>query len=120
MNRGVAWGGGYVVRGTADGYLLGLDARDGKLLWARHVARPDVGETITMPPLAYDDLVVIGPAGGENNIRGWIGAFRLSDGAPVWRFNTLPSPREPGGGAPANPPGPPPGGGAGWRPPAPR
>ena len=116
MNRGVALARGYVVRGTADGYLLGLDARDGKLLWARHVARPDVGETITMPPLAYDDLVLIGPAGGENNIRGWIGAFRLSDGAPVWRFNTVPGPGEPGAETWANPKGLAQGGGAVWSP----
>ena len=116
MNRGVALLRGYVVRGTADGYLLGLDARDGKLLWARHVARPDVGETITMPPLAYDDLVVIGPAGGENNIRGWIGAFRLSDGEPVWRFNNVPGPGEPGAETWANPQCVPQGGGAVWSP----
>ena len=116
MNRGVALSRGYVVRGTADGYLLGLDARDGKLLWARHIAHPDLGETVTMPPLAYDDLVVIGPAGGENNIRGWIGAFRLSDGAPVWRFNTVPGPGEPGAETWANPRGVPQGGGAVWSP----
>ncbi len=116
MNRGVALARGYVVRGTADGYLLGLDARDGKLLWARHVARPDAGETITMPPLVYDDLAVIGPAGGENNIRGWIGAFRLSDGTPVWRFNTVPGRGEPGAETWANPRGLPQGGGAVWSP----
>src|SRR2546430_13108820 len=40
MNRGVALARGYVVRGTADGYLLALDAKDGQLMWARHVARP--------------------------------------------------------------------------------
>ena len=116
MNRGVALARGYVVRGTADGYLLGLDARDGKLLWARHVARPDVGETITMPPLAYDDLVVIGPAGGENNIQGWIGGFRLADGKPVWRFNTVPSPGAPGAETWENPMRLAQGGGAVWTP----
>src|SRR2546422_2641458 len=117
MNRGVALARGYVVRGTADGYLLGLDARDGELLWARHVARPDVGETITMPPLVYDDLVVIGPAGGENSIQGWIGAFRLADGKPVWRCGTPPRARTPGAGAQGGPPRLAPGGGAGWGPP---
>jgi len=116
MNRGVALARGYVIRGTADGYLLGLDARDGSLRWARHVARPDLGETITMPPLVYDDLVLIGPAGSENNIRGWIGAFRLSDGEPVWRFNTVPGPGEPGSETWGNPRGLPQGGGAVWSP----
>ncbi len=94
-NRGVAIKDGYVVRGTADGYLVALDAKDGKLLWARQVAKPAEGETITMPPLIFEDLVLIGPAGSENKIQGWIGAFRLSDGTPVWRFNTVPRPGEP-------------------------
>src|SRR5207253_193031 len=92
MNRGAALARGHVIRGTADGYLLALDARDGQLLWARQVARPQAGETITMAPLIYGDLVVIGPAGSENNIKGWIGAFRLAEGTPVWRFNTVPRP----------------------------
>src|SRR5205085_457005 len=81
------------------------DARDGELLWARHVARPQEGETITMAPLIHDGLVVIGPAGSENSIKGWIGAFRLADGTPVWRFNTVPKPGEPGADTWANPRG---------------
>ncbi len=116
MNRGVALERGYVVRGTADGYLLALDARDGTLLWARHVADPEAGETITMSPLVYGDVVVIGPAGGENSIRGWIGAFQLADGKPLWRFNTVPRPGEPGAETWANPTGTPQGGGAVWTP----
>ena len=95
-NRGVAIRDGYVVRGTADGYLLALDAATGKLLWARQVARPALGEVFTMPPLIVDDVVVIGPAGSEKNVQGWVGAFLLADGTPVWRFNTIPKPGEPG------------------------
>ena len=115
-NRGVAIENGYVVRGTADGYLLALDAADGKLLWARQIAKPDSGATITMPPLIFQDLVIIGPAGSENNIQGWIGAFRLADGAPVWRFNTVPRPGEPGANTWKKIPGVPSGGGAVWTP----
>lgn len=115
-NRGVAVKDGYVVRGTADGYLVALDAEDGSLLWARQVAHPDSGETITMPPLIFQDLVVIGPAGSENNVQGWIGAFRLTDGRPVWRFNTVPRPGEPGAETWDNPGGHPMGGGAVWTP----
>jgi alcohol dehydrogenase (cytochrome c) len=115
-NRGVAISDGYVVRGTADGYLVALDAADGTLLWARQVAHPDSGETITMPPLIVDSLVIIGPAGSENNIQGWIGAFRLADGTPVWRFHTIPRPGEPGSETWAHPGGFPSGGGAVWTP----
>ena len=95
-NRGVALKDGYLVRGTADGYLLAIDAATGRLLWARQVAKPAQGETITMPPLVFEDLAIIGPAGSENNVQGWIGAFRLTDGSPVWRFHTIPRPGEPG------------------------
>lgn len=115
-NRGVAVKDGYVVRGTADGYLVALDADDGAMLWARRVAKVEQGETITMPPLIFEDLVVIGPAGSENNIQGWVGAFRLSDGTPVWRFNTVPQPGEPGAETWTDVAGIPSGGGAIWTP----
>lgn len=89
-NRGVALADGYVVRGTSDGYLLALDALDGALLWARQVADPVVGEHFTMPPLIHDGRIFIGPAGGNNGVSGWVGAFKLLDGAPLWRFHTVP------------------------------
>ena len=40
--------------------------------------------------------MLIGPAGSEFAGKGWVGAFRLSDGEPVWKFNTVPDPGEPG------------------------
>ena len=95
-NRGVAIKDGRVVRGTPDGYLLALNAETGTLLWARQVAKTPDGETFTMAPLVFEDLILIGPAVSERNIQGWVGAFRLTDGSPVWRFNTVPKPGEPG------------------------
>jgi alcohol dehydrogenase (cytochrome c) len=88
-NRGVAVKAGRVVRGTTDGQLIALDAATGEQLWTRQVADPSAGETFTMPPLIYDSLVVIGPALSERGISGWVGAFRLTDGEPVWRFETI-------------------------------
>jgi alcohol dehydrogenase (cytochrome c) len=67
-----------------------------------------------MAPVIYDDLVLIGPAGSELNLRGWVGAFRLSDGSPVWRFNTVPHAGEPGYETWHNPKNIPMGGGAVW------
>jgi len=115
INRGAAIKDGYLVRGTPDGYLVALDAADGHLLWARQVAHPGSGEIITMPPLVFEDLVIIGPAGSEANIQGWIGAFKIGDGRPVWRFNTIPRPGEPGSETWENP-SVPIGGGAVWTP----
>jgi alcohol dehydrogenase (cytochrome c) len=113
-NRGVAIKDGRVVRGTPDGYLLALNAETGALLWARHVATPADGETFTMAPVLFEDLVLIGPAGSENNLQGWVGAFRAADGSPVWRFNTVPKPGEPGYDTWKNPKGIPVGGGSVW------
>jgi alcohol dehydrogenase (cytochrome c) len=95
-NRGVALKDGFVVRGTSDGWLVALDAATGALLWARPVADPARGESFPMPPLLFEDLVLIGPAGSEHAVRGWVGAFRLRDGTPVWRFRVVPAPGEPG------------------------
>jgi alcohol dehydrogenase (cytochrome c) len=96
QNRGVALKEGRLVRGTTDGYLISLNAQTGAVLWERAAADPAQGETFTMAPVVFDDLVIAGPAGAENGVRGWVGAFRLSDGEPVWRFNTIPRPGEPG------------------------
>jgi alcohol dehydrogenase (cytochrome c) len=95
-NRGVGIKDGRIVRGTPDGYLLALNAETGAMLWARQIAKPAEGETFSMAPLLFDDLVLIGPAVSENNVQGWVGAFRITDGSPVWRFNTVPRPGEPG------------------------
>ena len=113
-NRGVAIKDGRVIRGTPDGYLLALNAETGTQLWARQVAKPAEGETFTMAPMLFEDLVLIGPAGSENNLQGWVGAFRVTDGSPVWRFNNVPKPGEPGFETWQNPKGIPVGGGAVW------
>ena len=97
QNRGVAVKDGIVVRGTRDGYLLGLDAETGRLLWERAAADAGSGETFTMPPVIFEDLVILGPAGNEVPLKGWVGAFKLQTGEPVWRFNALPARGEPGG-----------------------
>jgi alcohol dehydrogenase (cytochrome c) len=96
QSRGVALKEGMLIRGTTDGYLLALDALTGRLLWERAAADADRGETFTMAPLIFEDLVIIGPAGNEVPVRGWVGAFRGATGEAVWRFNTRPAAGEPG------------------------
>jgi len=115
-NRGVAIRDGYVVRGTADGYLFALDSANGNLLWARQVADPWLGETFTMPPLIFEDTVLIGPAGSENAISGWLAAFSIHDGDLIWKFQTVPEAAAGGGDSWGNPKNIPLGGGAVWTP----
>ena len=94
--RGEALANGKIIRGTGDDYLISLDAETGKLLWAKQIADPKEGFFISMPPLVTGDMIYIGPAGSERADSGWIGAFRLSDGEPVWKFNIIPKDGEPG------------------------
>jgi alcohol dehydrogenase (cytochrome c) len=116
MNRGVAIKDGYVVRGTSDGYLLALNAATGALVWAVRAADTRQGETFSMAPLIFEDLVLIGPAGSENAVSGWVGAFRLHDGSQAWKFQTVPGATRAGSASWGNPQGITLGGGAVWTP----
>src|SRR6202049_2350523 len=95
-HRGAALAGGKIIRGTGDSFLLVLDEKDGHTLWSRQIANPKEGYFISMPPLVHGDLVYIGPAGAEWASKGWVGAFRISDGSQAWRFNIVPDDGEPG------------------------
>lgn len=90
QQRGVALKDGILVRGTGDGYLLALSATDGSVLWERKVADASTGAAVTMPIIPFRDVVFAGAAGSEFGARGWIGAYTLKTGEPVWRFNTAP------------------------------
>ena len=115
-NRGVAIKDGYLVRGTSDGYLLALNASTGKLIWAIRAADAAKGATFTMAPLIYENLIVIGPAGNEDGISGWVAAYRLRDGSLVWKFHTAPGATQRGSKSWRNPEGIKLGGGAVWTP----
>jgi alcohol dehydrogenase (cytochrome c) len=95
-HRGAALANGKIIRGTGDDYLISLDAESGKLLWAKQIADPKEGFFIAMPPLVANDTIYIGPAGSERAGTGWMGAYNLSDGEQVWKFNIIPQDGEPG------------------------
>jgi alcohol dehydrogenase (cytochrome c) len=95
-HRGAALAEGRIIRGTDDGFLLALDAKDGHTIWAKQIADPKEGFFISMAPLVHGNLIYIGPAGAETAAHGWVGAFRISDGEQVWRFNIVPGDGEPG------------------------
>ncbi len=81
---------------TIDARLVALDARDGQVLWSVEVAKPASGYSMTLAPLVVKDKVVIGVAGGEFGIRGFLAAHDAATGKEVWRFYTIPAPGEPG------------------------
>jgi len=96
INRGLAILGNTLYMGTIDAHLVALDAHDGKVLWDTEVAKATSGYALTHAPLIIKDKVVMGVAGGEFGIRGFIAAFNASTGKEAWRFYTIPGKGEPG------------------------
>lgn len=84
-NRGVAISEGLVFIGQLDGKLVALDQETGHVVWSAHVSRSPQ-YSITMAPLAYKDEVLIGVAGGEFGIRGFLAAYSIDSGRELWRW----------------------------------
>src|SRR5215470_7257458 len=57
VNRGVAYLNGRVFRGTSDGHVLALDAKDGRTVWDVTLDVAGPGVTIPMAPIAWHGLV---------------------------------------------------------------
>jgi alcohol dehydrogenase (cytochrome c) len=96
VNRGVAIVGDTLFMGTIDAHLLAIDAKNGRPLWNAAVASAESGYAITHAPLVVKDKVIVGVAGGEFGIRGFIAAYDVHTGEEAWRFYTIPGPGEPG------------------------
>ena len=65
-------------------------------LWDVTVADYREAYAITVAPLALDGKVIVGIAGGEFGIRGFLDAYDAKTGKRLWRFWTVPGPGEPG------------------------
>jgi quinohemoprotein ethanol dehydrogenase len=91
VNRGVAVWKGKVYVGTLDGYLIALDAGTGQVLWKTDtlIDRTRAYVINGAPRIAGDD-VVIGNAGADMGVRGYVSAYDLDSGALGWRFFTVP------------------------------
>ena len=96
VNRGVAILGNTLFMGTLDGRVVALNAKTGEVLWNVAIDRPEAGYALTVAPLVVKDKVIVGPAGGEFGIRGYILALDPKTGKELWRFYTIPAPGEPG------------------------
>jgi alcohol dehydrogenase (cytochrome c) len=96
VNRGLAILGDTLFMGTIDAHLVAIDAKNGKPLWDTTVAKAESGYALTHAPLVVKDKVIVGTAGGEFGIRGFIAAYDAKTGKEAWRFHTIPEPGEPG------------------------
>jgi alcohol dehydrogenase (cytochrome c) len=95
-NRGVALWKDKVISIALDGRIFALNRETGEQVWERKTAEPAIGETVTLAPLVVRDVAIIGSAGGEFGIRGWIDGTDLNTGKQAWRTYTIPGVGEPG------------------------
>jgi alcohol dehydrogenase (cytochrome c) len=96
VNRGFAMLGDKLYMTTLDAHVLALDSATGRIVWDATMADHSVGYAATIAPLAVNDKIVVGVAGGEYGIRGFIDAYDAQTGQRAWRFYTIPGPGEPG------------------------
>jgi alcohol dehydrogenase (cytochrome c)/quinohemoprotein ethanol dehydrogenase len=90
VNRGVAAWNGKIYVGTLDGRLVALDAVTGKPVWEKLTIDRNQRYAITGAPRVLQGKVLIGNAGSEFGVRGYISAYDAETGAQLWRFYTVP------------------------------
>ena len=88
----VAFAAGRLFRGTGDAHVIAIDAATGTLVWDVAIGDPARGETVPLAPVAWDGLVFVGNAGGDDfGVTGRIYALSAADGHVVWSFDTVPT-----------------------------
>ena len=90
VNRGVALYRGKVYVGTIDGRLVALDAQTGQPVWTVQTTDTSKPYVITGYPRIASGKVLIGNAGAEFGIRGYVTAYDAESGAQAWRVYTVP------------------------------
>jgi len=96
VNRGFGVLGDRLFMTTLDAHLLALDMKTGAVVWDATLEDFSKGYASTIAPLVVKDKVIVGVAGGEYGIRGFIDAYDAKTGKRAWRFYTIPGPGEPG------------------------
>jgi len=90
VNRGVALYKGKVYVGTLDDRLIALDEHSGTPVWSVSTADSTEPYSITSAPRIAKGMVVIGNAGAEFGVRGYISAYDAETGKMIWRSYTVP------------------------------
>ena len=92
VNRGFAALGDKLFMTTLDAHLLALDMKTGAIVWDATLEDYKIGYASTIAPIVVKDKVIVGVAGGEYGIRGFIDAYDAQSGKRAWRFYTIPGP----------------------------
>jgi len=90
-NRGAAYLDGLLYRGTEDGRVLAYDFKTGRRVWETAIADPKKNEVVPAAPIAWEGLVFIGNAGGDQKgAKGRMYALDGKSGKIVWEFFLVP------------------------------
>ena len=95
VNRGLAILGDTLYMATLNSHLIAINAKTGTLVWDTTVTTMP-GYPMTHAPLVVKDKILVGTAGGDGPIRGFLAAYDAKTGKEVWRFHPIPAPGEPG------------------------
>ncbi|MQA30139.1 MAG: PQQ-dependent dehydrogenase, methanol/ethanol family [Luteitalea sp.] len=96
VNRGFGMLGDKLFMVTLDAHVIALDMKTGAVVWDATMENYKNGYASTLAPLVVKDKVIVGIAGGEFGIRGFIDAYDAQTGKRAWRTYTIPGPGEPG------------------------
>jgi len=89
--RGVAFADGRVFRGTMDGHVLALDAKNGDVVWDVVGVDHNAGEYYTAVPVVWDGRVILCNSGSDMGGIGHVRAFDAGSGKLLWNFDNVPS-----------------------------
>jgi alcohol dehydrogenase (cytochrome c) len=98
VNRGFGVLGDRLFKTTLDAHVVAISRKTGVLEWDTAMAPYRNGYSGTTAPLVVKDKVLVGVAGAEYGVRGFIDAYDAQSGKQVWRFYTTAGPDDPGHG----------------------
>ncbi len=90
VNRGAALFGDRLYVGTLDGRLVALERASGRVVWQVQTTDPAQPYSITGAPRVVEGRVLIGNAGADFGVRGYVSAYDAASGALLWRTHTVP------------------------------
>ncbi len=96
VNRGLAMKDDLVFVNTLDARLVALNRADGSVAWEQVIDDWKKAYTATGAPLVVKDHVIVGIAGAEYGVRGYIKSYNAKSGELEWTAYTIPGPGEEG------------------------
>jgi alcohol dehydrogenase (cytochrome c) len=95
-NRGATmWGNLVVTAASGPPRIVATDKETGQVVWESSFAdTPEV--ELSSAPLAVNDKIIVGAAGGDQGVRDWIAGLDAKSGKRLWQKYVIPAPGEPG------------------------